>query len=243
MKINELYISKDHPNMPKGNLETVLAFIIHYTANDSPKATDTANARYIGRIFKTKNGVPLEFSGKTFRYGSAHTFCDEDSITRVIPYNKPSYGCGDRQLPYNNGYKGQTKIAKEIFNYRQNFKTINIEICNNGDWEKSVNNAIEEIVYVINTYKYPAVFYRHYDITGKICPKPLIDETKWNEFKNKIIAKLNPPKEIDKLSEIKQELIRSLKITKDRTEKGETIQDQINWLKIKFEEYTKLGGK
>lgn len=246
MKINERYVPKNHANRPGDKLDDVLAFILHYTANDSPTATDTNNAKYISRPYKKINGIVYEVDGKTkFRYGSAHTFCDQDSVTRTIPYTEPSYGCGDRQLPYNNGYKGQTKLAHETFKHRQNYRTINIEICNNGDWEKSCNNAIEEIVWVINTYKYPAVFLRHYDITGKICPKPLIDEKKWNEFKNKIYAKLQPKKikGVKKVTEEVKQILRSAGTIVEHLADGEPIEEQVNWLIKNYNIYKKNGGK
>lgn len=188
MQTNELYIPVGHLNRPGIKLSSHKAIIVHYTANDSPQATDTANAKYIARPYKKVGNTFYEEDGKTkFRYGSAHVFCDENSITRTIPYNEVAWGCGDRQLPRDNGYNGQTKIAKDIFNYNQNYQTISVEICNNGNWDKACANAIEEIKILMQKFNIPiTMIFRHYDITGKQCPLPLLDNTKWNEFKNKL---------------------------------------------------------
>jgi N-acetylmuramoyl-L-alanine amidase CwlA len=200
MQIKEQLISLGHPNR-KGEKIKPIAVVIHYTGNDAPTATDTANVNYVGRKYIFKNGIYYEADGITeFRYGSAHWFIDQDSATLAIPQNEVAWGCGDRSLPYNNGYKGQTKIAKDIFNHKQNYLVINYEICNNDviknsdeDWKNACNNAIEIIVKDMINYNISTdMIFRHYDITGKICPAPFVkDEKSWIDFKNKIINKVN----------------------------------------------------
>lgn len=195
-EIRQQLIPIGHPNR-KGVKINPIAIVVHYTANDKPTATDTNNVKYIGRAYKKINGIFYETDSKTkFRQGSAQWFIDEDSATLCIPQNEVAWGCGDRQLSYNNGYKGQTKIAREIFNHNQNYLTINYELCNNANWRKTCNNAIPIIVNDMITYGIkPEMIFRHHDITGKICPKPFVDNIKeWEEFKNKII--LNYMKEV-----------------------------------------------
>lgn len=201
LQIKEQLVSKNHPNRPTSQ-NMPIAVIIHYTANDSPSATDTANANYINRTYKLINGSYYESDGKTnFRYGSAQWFIDEDSATRTIPQNEVAWGCGDRQLSYDNGYKGQTKIAKEIFDHKQNYKTINYELCNNGDWKKACDNSIDIIAQDMVDFDISTdMIFRHYDITGKICPKPFVDDINaWNEYKNKIIKRVGELKMEKKL--------------------------------------------
>lgn len=193
VKIVKQLIPLGHPNR-KGTKITPSAVIIHYTGNDSHSATDTNNVRYAGRQFVRKGDNDYEEDGKTpFRYGSAQWYCDEDSATLAIPQNEVAWGCGDRQLPYDNGYKGQTKIAHDVFGHNQNYKTINYEICNNGNWAKACDNAIEIIAQDMIDYKIPTnMIYRHHDISGKNCPEPFVKDIKaWENFKKKIIAKIN----------------------------------------------------
>lgn len=204
VKINEQLIPVGHPNRA-GTKTIPIAVIVHYTANDAPSATDTANANYFARKYIVKNGVIYESNGiDKFRYGSTQWIIDQDSATLVIPQNEVSWGCGDRQLPYNNGYKGQTKIAYDIFNHKQNYLTINYEICNNdtiknsnADWQMACNNAIEIIAQDMIKYNIPIDrIYKHQDLSGKICPKPFIDNPKsWEDFKNRIINKINNKQE------------------------------------------------
>jgi hypothetical protein len=49
MKIIEQIIPAGHPNRPGVKRTETLAVVIHYTANEKPGATDTANAAYFGR--------------------------------------------------------------------------------------------------------------------------------------------------------------------------------------------------
>jgi N-acetylmuramoyl-L-alanine amidase len=188
-----------HPNR-KGTVTAPKAVVVHYTANDSPTATDTNNVKYVGRAYKFANGEFKESDGVTdFRYGSAQWFIDQDSATLCIPQKEIAWGCGDRPLPYDNGCKGQTAIARDVFGYCQNSLTINYEICNNNtvsgtsDWDASCANAIEIIAQDMVKFNIATnMIYRHYDITGKICPKPFVDSpAAWVAFKAKIVARIN----------------------------------------------------
>lgn len=181
--------------------------VVHYTANDSPKATDTANIRYIGRAYelglykssstgniikgyiekgsKNKAGI-----GTSFRYGSAQWFIDMDSATLCIPQTEEAFGCGDRALPRNNGYDGQTKLAHDVFQNKPNKHALNYELCNNADWAKTCANGAVIIARDMVTYGIPiTMVFRHHDISGKNCPKPFVDsESAWLAFK-KLIEK------------------------------------------------------
>jgi N-acetylmuramoyl-L-alanine amidase CwlA len=210
VKIIKQLIPLGHPNR-KGVKIKPVGVIVHYTANDAPTASDSANVNYASRAYKNINGAVYEANGKDkFRYGSAHWYIDQDSATLAIPTDENCWGCGDKQFPKNNGYNGQTKIARDVFGYRQNYLTINYEICNNdiirnstADWDKACNNAIEIIAQDMIKYNIPiTMVYRHHDISGKICPKPFVDNPKaWDEFKKKLQYKINElknpkPKEI-----------------------------------------------
>lgn len=208
--IREEFIPRGHPNRPGAPIVPI-ALIIHYTANDAPAATDTANVRYMARTYETglyfakdpksgkvvaqkgfieagSAGKGLRGGGIPFRRASAHVFCDRDSITRCIPYGEEAYGCGDRQLPYNNGCKGQTALAKDFFHHRQNLLTVSLEICNNADWGAAVEAAIQEARHILAVCAIPANrVYRHYDVTGKMCPRPFVDDPRaWEEFKRRL---------------------------------------------------------
>jgi N-acetylmuramoyl-L-alanine amidase CwlA len=163
------------------------------------------------------NGVSYR-AGTPFRYGSTQILFDHDSGTLAIPVNEVSWGCGDRNIPYTNEWLGQQKIAKRVFNNRQNYLTLNVEICNNDvypdsnkDWLMAVDNALNWITETIKNMgkrvlvnesldpqnfigpvgRSDILLLRHYDITGKICPKPFVDDYRaWEEFVH-TVAKLS----------------------------------------------------
>lgn len=233
MDVVQNHIPVGHPNRPGTKLRALKAIVIHYTQNDSPGATDTANVKYIGRSWekgtywsKSKNEPvdgPIE-KGSTgkgdkglgigFRYGSAHIFCDMDSITEAIPTDEVAWGTGDRN--YKGGFQ---RIAEKVFKFRQNYESIGIEICNNDvikdsleDWETAVENAKLWLIEYLLTFNLkvdkvgslfpqgvneapPAgtvLLLRHFDITGKLCPKPFIDTpADWKRFVEEVALAVN----------------------------------------------------
>jgi N-acetylmuramoyl-L-alanine amidase CwlA len=110
-------------------------------------------------------------------------------------------------------------IAKWVFNNAQNIKTMNIEIANNDviknsteDWDRAVSNTKKFIIWVCKELKVrinvdsslnttvevrkPPVgeilLLRHYDFTGKMCPKPFIDNVQaWTDFVIEIAESVN----------------------------------------------------
>jgi N-acetylmuramoyl-L-alanine amidase len=192
MEIREQLIPLGHPNRPSIKIIPI-AVVIHYTANDSPTADDISHASWVARKYKKINNTVYEYDGITkFYFGSAQWFIDDNSATLTIPTNEVAWACGDRNLPYDNGYKGQTKVAYEVFNNRQNYLTINYELCVNGDWDKTCENSIEIIAKDMFSYNISVDrIYRHFDLTNKICPKPFVDDyDAWLNYKNKIIRKV-----------------------------------------------------
>lgn len=210
MDVIKAHIPAGHPNRPGRKLDALKAIVIHYTQNDNPGATDTMNVKYIGRKYVKKDAKSYEVDGVTpFRFGSAHVFCDMDSVTEAIPLDEVAWGCGDKN--YKGGYQ---RIAEKVFKRRQNFETVSVEICNNDvikdsleDWEAAVEIAKIWVINFMNTYNLkldvdgsmapqlvetspPAgtvLLLRHYDITGKICPKRFVYVPKeWKDFISEI---------------------------------------------------------
>lgn len=197
MQVFEQLIPKGHPNRPGTKLEALKGIAIHYTANFNPGATDTANAKYFARKWSTVGPEckAMESDGYTpFRYGSAHIIIDEDSATTCIPFDEVAWHVGDRPLPWTPSLKGQKPLAASLFGNRQNYQTIGVEIACNGDWEKAVHNAIQWVrgfcagkglrpVARDPLYRGEVILLRHFDLTGKICPKPMVDDPKaWDRF-------------------------------------------------------------
>lgn len=194
-----------HPNRPGIKLTALKARVWHGTANLNPGATDTMHRGYVGRKYVKKWNQSLgkyeffEDDGKTpFRFGAAQVYIDKDSATIMIPLDEYVPGCGDRPGNYNN-YKGQTKIAAEVFNHQQNYQTVQFELCMNdmSAWDKVLDNAIEFVrTYIPRT---DIADYRHFDVTGKMCPSPMVDNSPnpcpaWVAFKERLRKALVTPK-------------------------------------------------
>lgn len=143
--------------------------VYHYTANDGD--TDEANANYF------QNNI-VE--------ASAHYFVDDNSITQSVPDDYVAWSVGGSKYANTNGGK-----FHEICT---NYNSISVELCDNvrnGVYDftpNTLNNAVELGRMLMKKYNIPIDHViRHYDVTGKICPKPFVEnERAWLEFKNRL---------------------------------------------------------
>lgn len=143
--------------------------VIHFTANDGDNATN--NGKYF------KNNVVK---------ASAHYFVDDDTIVKSVEEDYVAYAVGGKKLNSGGIYHGVVT----------NYNSISIELCDtvkDGKYNVSAKtraNAIElakDIVKRHNIDKSHVV--RHYDITGKMCPKYFVDdESAWIDFRNDIFV-------------------------------------------------------
>ena len=141
--------------------------VIHYTANDGD--SDEANANY----FKGIIGA------------SAHYFVDNDSITQSVEDLSIAYSVGGKKLKGGGG---------SLHNIVTNSNSISIELCDsvkNGKsdfTENTLKQASELVKMLMDKYNIPLdKVVRHHDVTGKICPKPFVEDINaWNSFKNRI---------------------------------------------------------
>lgn len=137
------------------------AVVIHWTANTAKGANAEANRNY----FNT-----------TDRAASAHYIVDDHEIVQCIPENEMAYHVGAKT------YKQEA--VQRLGKYPNNC-TIGIEICVNedGDWDKTYQRTVELVVDILLRHGlFTNNLWRHYDITGKDCPKPLLDPDKWKQF-------------------------------------------------------------
>ena len=144
--------------------------VVHYTGN----STDTAynNTRY----FKSVN-----------RNASAHYFVDDTSIWQCVQDKDVAWHCGDRLKSGNGG---------AYYNKCTNYNSIGVEMCcTNYDVSMTTeNNTIDLVQYLMKKYNIPASnVIRHYDVTNKICPKPMVDyPDRWTAFKKALGDKPTP---------------------------------------------------
>lgn len=140
--------------------------VIHYTANNGDTAVNNGN-------YFANNAVEA----------SAHYFVDEtDTVVNAVAEENTAYHCG---------------APSYIHKGCRNNNSIGIEICSrrdaNGHYyfiDKAVRNAAELTRRLMAKYGIGLDHVlRHYDVTGKICPAPFVDDIgKWKQFRAMLVG-------------------------------------------------------
>lgn len=161
--------------------------VVHYTSNKGDTAKN--NADYFAR---EKVGA------------SAHFFVDETEVWESVPENYIAWHCGAKQYKHSEC---------------RNTNSIGVEICMNDRAGKvrqgSIDHAARLVRELMQRYKIPPErVLRHYDVTGKYCPRPMVDNPAlWQAFKNKLTE-----------IEVEQEEDADMKVYKHTTEMPEWAQ-------------------
>lgn len=145
-------------NYSPGRTSPISYIVIHYTANSGDTAQN--NLDYFAR---TKTGT------------SAHYFVDENEVCQSVKDMDVAWHCGRSD--------GQYKHP-----YCRNSNSIGIEMCNSlkAVPEATRTRTAAFVRELMSQYGIPAQnVLRHYDVTGKRCPAPWVDNTaEWDEFKS-----------------------------------------------------------
>ncbi len=165
--INTLLCNKT--NYSANRSQKIKFIVIHYTANNGDTAK--GNAGYFSRTAKLG--------------ASAHYFVDENEIWQSVPDLDTAWHCGAKTYRHNEC---------------RNSNSIGIEICSRKDGNgkyylkaDAITNAIALTRTLMSKYNIDANHVlRHYDVTGKNCPAPLVDPQQWTEFKNRLEEKQMP---------------------------------------------------
>lgn len=142
-------------NYQKGRTQPIEYIVVHYTANNGDTAQN--NLDYFAR---TKTGT------------SAHYFVDEDEVCQSVQDTDVAWHCGSKNPRHP---------------YCRNANSIGVEMCNSvGGVPEAVRARTAAFVrqkmkeYGIDS----SHVLRHYDVTGKRCPAPWVDNpAEWMEFK------------------------------------------------------------
>lgn len=167
---------------PLTKLKSVKAVVIHYVGN--PNSTALANRNYwnnlpvINKNSKNVNEI----------YASAHYIIDFDgSQLQAVPEDETAYHCGAA------AYK-EDALSK-ISSYPNN-SSIGIELVHR-DWTGSFesdtyNSAVSLTIELLEKYNLSIEnVFRHYDITGKMCPKYFVENnSRWISFLNDVKSEL-----------------------------------------------------
>ena len=157
ISIKEDFLTVNSFSRPGTPLKVINNIVVHYVANPGSSAQDNRN--YF-------NG--LATTGQT--YASSHYVIGiEGEIIQCIPLNEIAYCSNNR-----------------------NDDTISIEVCHpdeDGEFTKdSYDSLVKLCAWLCDAYELEAEdIIRHYDITGKICPKYFVDNPdEWKKFKEDV---------------------------------------------------------
>ena len=151
---------------PKSSIKFI---VLHFTANNGDTARD--NAEYFARVFVG---------------ASAHFFVDENEICCSVPWDKTAYHCGTA---------GKYKHSK-----CRNYNSLGIEMCSRKDISgkyyfktETIVNSAKFTAQQMKNYNIPIEnVIRHYDVTGKKCPAPFVDDAAaWENFKKLVLKYYN----------------------------------------------------
>ena len=144
-----------HPtNFTAGRQRPVDRIVVHYTAGDGDTAEN--NGRY--------------FQGAD-RKASAHYFVDERETVRSVREEDTAWHAGSWEM---------------------NCRSVGVEMCSRKDGagkyyipQATVENTAKLVRELMQRYAVsPENVLRHYDVTGKNCPAPMVEnETLWRSFK------------------------------------------------------------
>ena len=142
-------------NYQKGRTQPVEYIVVHYTANSGDTAQN--NLDYFAR---TKTGT------------SAHYFVDENEVCQSVQDTDVAWHCGSNNPRHP---------------YCRNANSIGVEMCNSvGGVPEAVRDRTAAFVrQKMKEYGLDVNHVlRHYDVTGKRCPAPWVDDpAEWMEFK------------------------------------------------------------
>lgn len=175
MIIQERLLSKNKYSRPGVFLKGVKALVAHWVAN--PGSSALANRNYFEGL---KNQVPPNNK----RFASAHYVIGlEGEIIRCVP---------DLEVCYHVGAETYTNEAYRRLSSYPNNCVIGIELCHptaEGFFTEETLQSLRELAkalmgaYGLNKDD----LWRHYDVTGKVCPKYFVDHTgEWDAFKASI---------------------------------------------------------
>lgn len=210
MKIEKRFVQKNRFSRSGKLLEYVFAIVIHWVGR--PGQSDVAVQMYFDRLAKQegafkrykkqmelfeKGMLDIEPVDPMFRYASTQYIIDKDSITQVMPENEIAYHVG---APIYRANIGNIFWDEYLTNKPKtpNYVTIGIELCHE-DWkgrfhQNTLKQAVELVADLMYRYKldYNVNIMRHYDITGKYCPRWFVDNPDaWDKFRHRILKRLS----------------------------------------------------
>lgn len=173
MNIEKQLLTINKFSRPAKKIIEVKGIVIHWVANAGSSAQ--SNRNYFENL---KN----QREEKNARYASAHFIINlNGNIIQCLPVDEIAYHVG--------ALKYKDEIKERLKSYPNNY-TIGIELCH-PDWtgrftEETYYAAVELTATLLKQFNLNPQkdIYRHFDVTGKICPKYFVEKSEeWNNFK------------------------------------------------------------
>jgi hypothetical protein len=138
---------------------------------------------YVGAVSSAFNNA--KYFETTYRGASAHYFVDEKDIYQVVREKDASWHCGANKYKHPD-CRNNNSIGIEMCCYRNSNGTLDVS-------EKVVERTIALTKELMAKYNIPVEnVLRHYDVTGKNCPAPMVSDVgRWNNFKSRLTKKPN----------------------------------------------------
>ncbi len=160
------YIPTSEYSRPGTPLEEISGVVVHYVGN--PGTTAAANRSFFANLALTHE-----------TYASAHFLVDLDGeILQCVPLTEIAY-CSNTANDY----------------------TVSIEVCHpddTGKFDDATMESLEKLVaWLCEMFDLDPTedVIRHYDVTGKICPKYYVEnEDAWLAFKQDVSARIEEDK-------------------------------------------------
>ena len=177
VKVKEMLITPNKWSRPQTKIGTIKNIVVHWVGNAGSTAEN--NAKYFDSL-KDGRGT----------YASSHYIIGNDGVViRCVPENEVAYH------------------ASSANNY-----SIGIEVCHPDSTGKYTDLAykalIELLVNLCMRYKLePAqAIIRHYDVTGKICPKYYVENTDaWKKLRQDVVDAMSKDEELERAVKVLQE--------------------------------------
>ena len=163
----------------KRSKDSVKYIVMHYTSNNGDTASGNGNYFKIGGTFEKNVN-----SGKNSKAG-AHFFIDQKgNIVNSVDISRTAWSVGGG-LYSDISKTGGGKYYKAI----TNANSVSIELCDIAlkDPSTSMIDAVKKCIkYIRKHCKNADTVVRHFDITGKHCPAPMMKDEVWKKFLDKI---------------------------------------------------------
>lgn len=187
-------------NFTKMNEKENKYIVVHYTTDLNSKS---------GKAMQNR-----DYFNTTTNQSSAHYIVDNEFVVQAVEDENKAWHCGTSGKYKHPEARNSNSIGIEMCSSNSSGKAY--KDCKSTDKEwyftpEVVKNTVELIVDLMQKYNISIDrVIRHYDVTGKTCPAPYVnDESEWMVFKTKILKEIEDRKKKEE-KEMEKEIFKKL---------------------------------